>query len=129
MSEFVFLYGSLMRGFEMHDALDLPSIAKFAGEAMCRGRLYDLGDHPGMTLEGTGRVQGELYRVQEDVVIEMIDRHEGYYPETRQGSTYVRRLEEMVNRDLKAWVYVYNGSTNGHEVIESGSWREHLGRH
>lgn len=129
MSELVFLYGSLMRGFEMHDALDLPRMTEFVGEARCRGRLYDLGDYPGMTLEGTGRVQGELYRVQGDGAIEMIDRHEGYYPETREGSTYVRRLEEMVDRDLKAWVYVYNGSTNGHDVIESGSWREHLGRH
>jgi gamma-glutamylcyclotransferase (GGCT)/AIG2-like uncharacterized protein YtfP len=34
----------------------------------------------------------------------------------------------MVDRDMKAWVYVYNGSTDGHEVIESGSWREHLGK-
>lgn len=128
MSEFVFLYGSLMRGFEMHDSLDLPSMTEFMGEAQCRGRLYDLGGYPGMTLEGTGRVQGELYRVQQEGTIDTIDRHEGYYPETREGSTYVRRLEEMVDRDLKAWVYVYNGSTNGHEVIESGSWREHLGR-
>ena len=118
-----------MRGFEMHDALELPSRTEFMGDAQCRGRLYDLGEYPGMTLEGTGRVQGELYRVREDSAMEMIDRHEGYYPETREGSTYVRRLEEMVDRDMKAWVYVYNGSTNGHDVIESGSWREHLGRH
>jgi gamma-glutamylcyclotransferase (GGCT)/AIG2-like uncharacterized protein YtfP len=128
MSEFVFLYGSLMRGFEMHDALDLPTMTEFAGGAQCKGRLYDLGEYPGMTLEGNGRVQGELYRVRSEGAIDLIDRHEGYYPETREGSTYVRRLEEMVDRDMKAWVYVYNGSTDGHEVIESGSWREHLGK-
>jgi gamma-glutamylcyclotransferase (GGCT)/AIG2-like uncharacterized protein YtfP len=128
MSEYVFLYGSLMRGFEMHDSLDLPSMTEFAGEAHCQGTLYDLGEYPGMTLEANRRVQGELYRTRQDGVMDVIDRHEGYYPESREGSTYVRRLEEVVDRDLMAWVYVYNGPTDGHEVIESGSWREHLGR-
>lgn len=128
MSEFIFLYGGLMRGFEMHESLNLDSVTEFLGEARCRGTLYDLGEYPGMTLEGNGRVQGELYRVLDDEAIPLMDRHEGYYPESRQGSTYVRRLEEMIDRDLMAWVYVYNGPTEGYEVIESGSWREHLGR-
>lgn len=128
MSEFVFLYGGLMRGFETHESLNLDTMTDFLGGASCRGTLYDLGEYPGMTLEGNGRVLGELYRPRNDEAIPLMDRHEDYHPESRQGSTYVRRLEEMVDRDLKAWVYVYNGPTNGYEVIESGSWREHLGR-
>jgi len=126
MSEFIFLYGSLMRGFEMHEGLDLPSMTVFLGEARCKGTLYDLGKYPGMTLEGNGRVRGELYRVRNENAMDVVDRHEGYYPESRRESTYVRRLEEMVDRDLMAWVYVYNGPTNGQDVIDSGSWRDHL---
>ncbi|MDZ7687743.1 MAG: gamma-glutamylcyclotransferase family protein [Halobacteriales archaeon] len=126
MAEFIFLYGSLMRGFEMHEGLDLPSRTDFLGEAKCKGTLYDLGGHPGMTLEGNGRVRGELYRVRNKSAIDIVDRHEGYYPESNRESTYVRRLEEMIDRDLKAWVYIYNGPTEGHDVIESGSWRDYL---
>ena len=125
MSEFVFLYGSLMRGFESHKTVDLPSRAEFAGEAHCVGTLYDLGDNPGMTLEGNGRVLGELYRVVDDGLIEGLDRFEGYYPESTEDSLYVRRLEEVVDRDLDAWVYVYNGPTDDAEVVEPGDWREH----
>jgi gamma-glutamylcyclotransferase (GGCT)/AIG2-like uncharacterized protein YtfP len=36
----------------------------------------------------------------------------------------VRRLEEVIDRDLNAWVYVYNGPTDGTEVVEPGDWRE-----
>ncbi len=126
MPEFIFLYGSLMRGFEMHESLDIPRMTEFLGEAKCKGKLYDMGEFPGMTLEGNGRVRGELYRVSDENIIDIMDRYEGYYPESTRESTYVRRLEEMVDRDLKAWVYVYNESTNGQDVIESGSWRDYL---
>lgn len=125
MSDFVFLYGSLMRGFEDHESMDLPSRTEFAGEAHCKGTLYDLGDYPGMTLEGDGRVLGELYRPRDDGVIDALDRFEGYYPESADDSLFVRRLEEVVDRDLKAWVYVYNGPTEDAPVIESGDWREY----
>ena len=125
MSEFVFLYGSLMRGFESHETVDIPSRAEFAGEAHCVGTLYDLGDYPGMTLEGNGRVRGELYRAVDDGLIDDLDRFEGYYPESTDDSLYVRHLEEVVDRDLNAWVYLYNGPTDDVSVIESGNWREY----
>ncbi|MGK2230185.1 MAG: gamma-glutamylcyclotransferase (GGCT)/AIG2-like uncharacterized protein YtfP [Methanobacteriota archaeon] len=125
MTSFVFLYGSLMRGFESHETVDLRSRAEFAGEAHCVGTLYDLGDHPGMTLEGNGRVRGELYRVTDDGLIQDLDRFERYYPESTDDSVYVRHLEEVVDRDLNAWVYLYNEPTEDANTVESGDWREY----
>jgi gamma-glutamylcyclotransferase (GGCT)/AIG2-like uncharacterized protein YtfP len=125
MSDFVFLYGSLMRGFESHEGLDLPGRAEFAGEAHCKGTLYDLGEYPGMTLEGDGRVAGELYRPLDEGLLDDIDRFEDYYPESADDSLFVRRHLEVVDRDLQAWAYVYNGPTEDAPVIESGDWREY----
>jgi gamma-glutamylcyclotransferase (GGCT)/AIG2-like uncharacterized protein YtfP len=127
MSDYVFLYGSLMRGFESHGNVGVSERAEFAGKAHCVGTLYDLGDHPGVTLEGDGRVLGEVYRAHDDGLVGDLDRFEGYYPESTEDSLYVRRLEEVVDRDLDAWVYVYNGPTEDAEVVESGDWREYRG--
>jgi gamma-glutamylcyclotransferase (GGCT)/AIG2-like uncharacterized protein YtfP len=128
MSELILVYGSLMRGFESHESMDLPARADFAGDAHCVGTLYDLGDYPGMTFEGDGRVRGELYRTHDDGLIDDMDRFEGYYPESSEDSVFVRHLHEVVDRDLKAWVYVYNGPTEEAAVVESGDWREYLER-
>jgi len=124
MSDYVFLYGTLMRGFESHDSLGVSERAEFAGEGHCVGTLYDLDDYPGMTLEGDGRVRGELYRGGDDL-LEDIDRFARYYPESYDDSVYVRHLEQVVDRDLDAWVYVYNLPIEDGTVVESGDWREY----
>lgn len=126
MSDYVFVYGTLMRGFKSHDSLSVSERAEFAGEGHCVGTLYDLGEYPGMTLEGDGRVRGELYRVDDDVLND-IDRFERYYPESYDDSVFVRHLEQVVDRDLDAWVYVYNLPIEDATVVESGDWREYSG--
>jgi len=42
----LFVYGTLRRGFELHSYLRRQS-ARFLGEGIIGGRLYDLGEYPG----------------------------------------------------------------------------------
>ena len=49
-SDRLFVYGTLMRGFDHPMAQLLSRSADFIGEARCRGRLYLVKHYPGLVL-------------------------------------------------------------------------------
>src|SRR5260370_9130441 len=71
ISDRLFVYGTLMRGFDHPMARLLSRSADFLGEARCRGRLYRLKHYrikyyPGLVLsdDPADIVFGELYRLR-----------------------------------------------------------------
>src|SRR3954471_17107310 len=50
MQNHLFVYGTLMRGFDHAMAKLLSRSAKFVGPARCRGRLYLVKHYPGLVL-------------------------------------------------------------------------------
>jgi gamma-glutamylcyclotransferase (GGCT)/AIG2-like uncharacterized protein YtfP len=110
----LFVNGTLMRGLSLHANL---TGAEFVGE--CRTapvyRLYSVGDvHPGMfeVAEGGVAVEGELYRVPEDVLrrVEAGEPPGLYRDRVRledgrvvQGILYPRALAEGVHPDISAY--------------------------
>jgi gamma-glutamylcyclotransferase (GGCT)/AIG2-like uncharacterized protein YtfP len=70
---FLFVYGSLCRGGE---GADLLSDCEYVREASLRGTLYDLGDYPALTLDGTSLVHGELCRCPPET-LPALDSYEG----------------------------------------------------
>jgi gamma-glutamylcyclotransferase (GGCT)/AIG2-like uncharacterized protein YtfP len=123
-SEFVFVYGGLMRGFDLQHHM---AGATFVSSATAQGRLYDVGAYPGM-IEGDGTVRGELYRFSDiAVALEVLDEVEEYDPLDAMGSAYVRvvravRLEKD-GSESPAWLYLYNRDVKGLPQIKSGDWR------
>src|SRR6266478_4176578 len=70
-SDHLFVYGTLMRGFDHPMSRLLSRSADFLGEARCRGRLYRLKHYrikyyPGLVLsdDPADIVFGELYRLR-----------------------------------------------------------------
>jgi gamma-glutamylcyclotransferase (GGCT)/AIG2-like uncharacterized protein YtfP len=104
-----------MRGFSRHRLL--AGAARFVGRARAQGRLVSLGSYPGL-VEGTGRVEGELYRLHRSEVLADIDREEGYNFQRRL--IQVRRAD---GRRARAWVYWYRGSHARAIPIPAGDWR------
>ena len=49
-SDHLFVYGTLMRGFDHPMAQLLSRSADFLGEAQCRGRLHLIKHYPGLVL-------------------------------------------------------------------------------
>ena len=62
-SDLLFVYGTLMRGFDHPMARLLAANADFVGEARCRGRLYLVKHYPGLVLSDDAAeiVHGELF--------------------------------------------------------------------
>ena len=66
-SDRLFVYGTLMRGFDHPMAQLLSRSAEFIGEARCQGRLYLVKHYPGLVLsdDPADVVFGELYRLRQ----------------------------------------------------------------
>ena len=67
MLDRLFVYGTLMRGFDHPVARLLRQAADFIGEARCRGRLYRVKHYPGLVLsdDADDIVFGEVYRLRQ----------------------------------------------------------------
>src|SRR5215813_7463055 len=92
----LFVYGTLRRD-PSHELFQLLARnAKLLGEAVVEGKLYDLGEYPGMIYRANGgHVIGELYQVNPEAwenVIERLDEYEGCRPIDPEPHEYRRIL-------------------------------------
>jgi gamma-glutamylcyclotransferase (GGCT)/AIG2-like uncharacterized protein YtfP len=127
-SDLLFVYGTLMRGFDHPMARLLSANADFVSEARCRGRLY-LGKHyPGLVLsdDPADVAFGELYRLRAvDAMLREFDMYEacgeGFPPPTE----YLRQMLSVTLADgtvCEAWTYIYNWPITGLSRIASGKF-------
>jgi gamma-glutamylcyclotransferase (GGCT)/AIG2-like uncharacterized protein YtfP len=130
ISDRLFVYGTLMRGFDHPMARLLSRSADFIGEARCRGRLYLVKHYPGLVLsdDSTEVVFGELYRLhQPRELLREFDMYEACGEGFAKPTQYVRQMLQ-VTRDgqaaEEAWTYVYNWPVAGLPHIASGRFME-----
>ena len=126
ISDRLFVYGTLMRGFDHPMATLLSRSADFIGKARCRGRLYLVKHYPGLVPSDNPAdvVFGELYRLRaRDELLREFDMYEacgeGFPPPTE----YVRQLLQVTLNDgsaSEAWTYIYNWPVTRLPRIASG---------
>lgn len=119
-NEFLFVYGSLKKGFDNHKLLD--KYAKRVGKASTVGKfaMYEdsFGNYPYLVKEPITKVMGELYEIKRKELLDKIDEFEGapeYYQrkkikvKTHKGVNlafvYIREDEEIPKEQepLKIW--------------------------
>jgi gamma-glutamylcyclotransferase (GGCT)/AIG2-like uncharacterized protein YtfP len=130
-SDLLFVYGTLMRGFDHPMARLLSANATFVGVASCRGRLYLVKHYPGLLLsdEAADVVHGELFVLREpEAMLREFDMYEACGEGFAEPTEYVRRqlavrLGDGSARD--AWTYVYNWPVNGLPQIAAGRFPQH----
>lgn len=127
MSEYLFVYGSLKRGFGGKEASELANQMKWIGTAQVPGRLYDLGKYVGAIVEKDLDlfVKGELLEIPDSSVLKRLDEYEEYNPARVLSCLFVRqqvraRVED--GRHVDAWIYVYNRDPGDAPVIASGEY-------
>jgi gamma-glutamylcyclotransferase (GGCT)/AIG2-like uncharacterized protein YtfP len=125
-SDLLFVYGTLMRGYEHPMARLLSANADFLGEANCRGRLYKVKHYPGLVLsdDAADTVFGELYRLRAvDDMLREFDMYEACGEGFAEPTQYVRGMLKVALADgtvSEAWTYIYNWPVAGLTWIESG---------
>jgi len=126
----LFVYGTLMRGFDHPMAKLLAANADFLGDATCRGKLYLVRHYPGLVLsDNTGDiVHGELFRLlARDELLREFDMYEACGEGFKQPTEYVRETLRVSLADgsaSEAWTYVYNWPIAKLPRIASGRFIE-----
>src|SRR3954464_5067441 len=129
-SDHLFVYGTLMRGFDHPMAQLLSRSADFLGDAHCRGRLYAIKHYPGLLLSDNPAdiVHGELYRLRAPAeLLREFDMYEACGEGFAEPTEYVRRTLPVTLDDgavSEAWTYLYNWPVAHLPRIASGRFME-----
>jgi gamma-glutamylcyclotransferase (GGCT)/AIG2-like uncharacterized protein YtfP len=128
-SDHLFVYGTLMRGFDHPMAQLLSRSADFIGEARCRGRLYLVKHYPGLVLsdDPADIVFGELFRLRRPAeCLREFDMYEACGEGFKPPTEYLRQMLTVTRDDgaAEAWTYVYNWPVTQLPRIASGRFLE-----
>lgn len=129
MSEFIFVYGTLLSKLRLNPFLEG---ATMHGAGLVRAHLYNLGDYPGMIDSPAGdlsKVTGEVYAVSLPLLLQL-DELEEVVPDNDAASLYLRRRIALVQPAEglpdQVWCYLYNRSVQGFTRIPSGDYKAYL---
>jgi gamma-glutamylcyclotransferase (GGCT)/AIG2-like uncharacterized protein YtfP len=109
-TDFLFVYGTLRRGFPLHHHLRRMG-AEFVAAGKVQAELFDLGKFPGArkSTKPGKTVEGELYRLHGTAnALKVLDQVEGFSPRNPEKSLFQRATTEVVlpNKERRlAWVY------------------------
>jgi gamma-glutamylcyclotransferase (GGCT)/AIG2-like uncharacterized protein YtfP len=110
----VFVYGTLKKGHGNHRLLEG---SKLLGNVITKPMftMVSLGGFPGVLLEGSTPIVGEVYEVDE-VTMQHLDYLEGY------PNFYDRT--QIHTEHGSAWMY-FLGPTykDSHDIVEDGDWK------
>jgi gamma-glutamylcyclotransferase (GGCT)/AIG2-like uncharacterized protein YtfP len=129
-SDLLFVYGTLMRGFDHPMARLLAGSADFISEAHCRGRLYRVAHYPALVPsdDPSDIAHGELFRLRaRDELLRELDMYEACGEDFPQPTEYVRQMLPLTLADgsrVEAWTYVYNWPVAHLARIASGRFLE-----
>jgi gamma-glutamylcyclotransferase (GGCT)/AIG2-like uncharacterized protein YtfP len=129
-SDQLFVYGTLMRGFDHPMAQLLSRSADFIGEARCQGRLYLVKHYPGLVLSGDAGdvVFGELYRLRQPAeLLREFDIYEACGEGFAGPTEYIRQMLPVTSEGHsvdEAWTYIYNWPVAHLPRIVSGRFLE-----
>ena len=130
MLDRVFVYGTLMRGFDHPMSRLLSDGADFLGEASCRGKLYMVAHYPGLmhSDDNADVVFGELFRLRNGAELMVaLDDYESIGPGYDAPTLYVREVVPVTMGDgtvVEAWTYIYNRPVDETKRIVSGKFLE-----
>lgn len=133
-NDFLFVYGTLRQAHRiaryqphpMHQVLAQHS--HYVGGATCLGRLFDIGQYPGLVppLRQGERVVGELYRLKlPERALALLDEYERYWRARPKASEFIRepwRVESPELGTVSAWVYRYNRPVRGLRRLPGGDY-------
>ncbi|MCG8043516.1 MAG: gamma-glutamylcyclotransferase family protein [Candidatus Thiodiazotropha taylori] len=112
----VFVYGTLRKNQVNHDLL---SSATYLGDHQTQPvyKMFHLGSYPGVVKSGSTSISGEVYLV-DALTMSQLDRLEGY------PNAYTREL--IPTPWGQAWIYLYRGSLQGRQIIQTGRWHDEI---
>jgi gamma-glutamylcyclotransferase (GGCT)/AIG2-like uncharacterized protein YtfP len=124
--DYLFVYGTLMMKYPSNPYKKLLSKHCIEiNDATCLGTLFTLGKYPALIL-GNEIIHGEILTLRDpEPLFAILDDYEGYYPEKKESSYYIRQRHNCVinsHKTFNCWTYIFNKSTTHLKRIESGKF-------
>lgn len=118
--DYVFVYGTLMKGMSRHS--EMEDGGRFYCKGNVKGELYDMGNYPGM-IPGEGIVFGEVYKASD--MFQMIQRLDWIEGAGGNNSLFTRTIQEVETDEGIIWAYVYHYAQplDSFKQIKSGNWK------
>ncbi len=129
--DILFVYGTLMRGFDNPYAQMLHQHGGFLGRGYFSGRLYSRGAYPTAIYDADcpAFVYGELFELGDLRILEALDTYEGIGPEAEAHVAEYRRICIRAFKEdgapLFCWAYVDNAGVEGLRCLPSGDYRDY----
>jgi gamma-glutamylcyclotransferase (GGCT)/AIG2-like uncharacterized protein YtfP len=130
---YLFVYGSLRKGFQSEAYQYISTYFELVGTAKTKGFLIDMGDYPaGIPTDSENYIIGELYKLKNENefnwAFAQIDDYEGVIVEANEVPEYERIITKVVHEDAKisAWVYWSTANVTGKPVLTSGDIMDYL---
>jgi gamma-glutamylcyclotransferase (GGCT)/AIG2-like uncharacterized protein YtfP len=114
MPHHLFVYGTLHPDRAPAEIAATVRQLTLIGPGTIRGRLYDLGDYPGVVIHPTHNeeIPGEIFALPEDpAALTTLDRYEDFRPTDPVGSLFIRSECTVALPDgnnIACWIYLYN---------------------
>ena len=125
-TDFLFVYGTLMKSVKSRMSVYLDQNSEFIGEGYFTGRLFDLGQYPGLIKDDQSpyQVLGHIFAIHNPAILKDLDIYEGNPTGFSEENEYVRRPIEVVclGQTISCWAYFYNRSVQGLIEIYSGNY-------
>ncbi|NCO63531.1 MAG: gamma-glutamylcyclotransferase [Flavobacteriales bacterium] len=127
-SEYLFVYGTLLKDFNSDMAHFLATHSEFVGTGYFNGRLYEVDWYPGaITSENPSeKVYGHIFKIFDTkMIFEVLDTYEGIGETSEYPNEYTRTLIKATletGECLKTWVYMYNQPFQHLKRIDSGDF-------
>ena len=122
---YIFVYGTLKVGGYFSPPFNNKRLS--TQPATVKGTLYDLGGFPGLSLEGSDVVHGELHLYKDfSLVLRHMDLIEGFSANRGRNNLYARQTFEVKTPNGKqlAELYTINPMVVRRfgKVLKSGAW-------
>jgi gamma-glutamylcyclotransferase (GGCT)/AIG2-like uncharacterized protein YtfP len=128
MSEYLFLYGTLLPDQAPAEiATTLKSLRRI-GPARVRGKLYDFGEYPGALLVPSSKttIKGEVFELpSRQAPLKALDQYEEFDPANKETSLFIRtkvRARLTNGNHVTCWMYIYNDDPGTAPLLADGNY-------
>ncbi len=127
-SNYIFVYGSLLREAHNHQLLHKQGAVSYIGSARIKGKLYLIDWYPGFVPGEEGSVYGEVFEMHSpNFALPFLDEYEGIGPGIDEPEYERVLIEVNVNDEsYKCWTYSFIHDTQNFPQIPDGDFRTYL---
>ncbi len=130
MTSHLFVYGTLLTGAESrlgaHERVRLGAEARFVTAGMANGQLFDLGNSPGLLVDASEFVTGEILELASPgTTLPWLDDYEEINHLDPANGLYRRVVHSVTGSSgaaFECWIYELTHLPAGARPIISGDW-------